>query len=177
MRMSGVRHDRSCGRAVPAERDRAIPHPGRVAQASGCRGKVRRSAAAASGRRTERRRHIAHGDRRRPLGHAAGFVRHAGCHDDFIGFHRAFCSHLSSPVRIFKPVKNLLDRGFPFRTLNGIDVRRAGKTGRGTRPRCHAGNPASTMAAGRSGGWGKRAVAAAVPRRRHHFAFSSFQRW
>ncbi|MEN2469061.1 hypothetical protein [Burkholderia sp. GS2Y] len=61
-----------------------------------------------------------HGDRRQSV--ATGIGRRAGCHEHFIGFHRAFRTFLSSPVRIFKPVKNFMDRGFPFRTLNGIDV-------------------------------------------------------
>ncbi|WP_152603462.1 MULTISPECIES: hypothetical protein [Burkholderia] len=61
-----------------------------------------------------------HGGRREPI--AAGSGGRAGCHEHFIGFHRAFRTFPSSPVRIFKPVKNFLDRGFPFRTLNGIDV-------------------------------------------------------
>lgn len=68
--------------------------------------------------------------------------RRAGCHEDFIGFHRAFRTVLSSPVRIFKPVKNLLDRGFPFRTLNGIDVWGDGKTGARAGPVRQRGHPA-----------------------------------
>lgn len=95
--------------------------------------------------------------------------RRAGCHADFIGFHRAFRTFSSSPVRIFKPVKNLLDRGFPFRTLNGIDVWETGKPGAAYR----RGRPAARCAAGRNGGWGKRAAgrlpcAAGAPRRSRH---------
>lgn len=82
-----------------------------------------------------------HGDRWRSVANDRGHP--AGCHEDFIGFHRAFRTFPSSPVRIFKPVKNLLDRGFPFRTLNGIDVWEGGKTGARPASRGSAGAPAA----------------------------------
>ncbi|VWB60375.1 hypothetical protein BAR24066_02793 [Burkholderia arboris] len=91
-----------------------------------------------------------HGDRQ-PFA-SAGIGRRAGCHEHFIGFHRAFRTFLSSPGRIFKRVKNLLDRGFPFRTLNGIDVWGGGKTGRDTAPVQRRGHPADRAPPGETQG-------------------------